>query len=65
MQTPPSESEQKAFEQLRRLLADRAPSYEAGVQTTVLGARQGGWGNLLTVFDFIDFDTLNWPLLIV
>jgi hypothetical protein len=50
---PTSESEQNAFEQLRQLIADRAHSYETGVQTTILGRRQEGWGNLLTEFDFI------------
>jgi hypothetical protein len=49
----PSESEQRAFAQLRQLIADRAYSYETGVQTTILGRQQEGWGNLLTELDFI------------
>lgn len=50
---PVPESEQKALEELRQLIADRAHSYETGVQTAILGRRQEGWGNLFTQFDFI------------
>jgi hypothetical protein len=50
---PISELEQKTFQQLRRVVADRADSYQAGVQTTILGRLHDGWGNLLTNFDFV------------
>jgi len=50
---PVSESDQKTFEHLRKIIDDRAPSYETGVQTTILGKQTGGWRNLLTKIDFV------------
>ncbi len=50
---PLSESDQKAFQQLRKIIDERAPSYETGVQTTILGKQPDGWRNLLTKFDFV------------
>lgn len=50
---PLNESDQKAFENLRKIIDDRAHSYETGVQTTILGKQVDGWRNLLTKFDFV------------
>lgn len=49
---PISESDQKAFERLRKIINERAPSYETGVQTTIIGQHPDGWRNLLTKLDF-------------
>jgi len=49
---PVSESQSKDFEQLCKVIEERASAYETGVQTTILGRQPDGWRNLLTKLDY-------------